>query len=142
MECRHCGKKGLANIQAIRAHLRFCPNRPEKDDGQQEPHQGKPTYQGEKHPRADLGQVPQGPITWAAEFEIVGVNLGIHPRTARIVVNYLGYVCDPDDPLSLWRELADCKEIRFSLRCRWVRTWCNLGGVPLAPWQEVAMGWG
>jgi len=37
MTCNHCGGRNLKNIQAIRAHLRHCPTRPDVPVSHSEP---------------------------------------------------------------------------------------------------------
>ena len=141
MKCRNCGKKGLANIQAIRAHLRFCPSRP---DSQQE---------NVEHPEAErrgrrgtssivrYQDIPVPAVPWVSELESTGIDIGVPPRVARTTANYLAMNFTLDDPLSMWNLMRDCPELAPARGRQWLRTWCTIRGIRLEPWQELEMGW-
>ena len=158
MKCRNCGKKNLDNIQAVRAHLRFCPNRPDRRDDREPVEHGmrrqrEPDKASHPDRRRELSSdkgwppvpyeaIPLVDNPGAAELEDVALNLGIRPRVARTVSNYLSYNVDLDDPLWVWRELEGWPELSPAERHRWLRTWCSLRGIDLKLWHLTAMGWG
>ena len=150
MKCFNCKKRGLANIQAIRAHLRFCPNRPDRPQDDEEirdtrraggaTHSSPSTRRAPEVPAYE--DIPSVDIPGVAELERAGIEIiGIDPRSARICANYLGGVTRLDDPLSMWTAMLWCPELSPGERRRWLRYWCAIREMPLNPWQEAAMGW-
>ena len=143
MQCWNCGRKGLANKQSVRAHLRFCPNR--YSDGSTNAHTGP---QGKHGPEAGSRQlfVPYESIPLLNAPGVEGLEepalaIGIPSRAARIAANYVGFNGDLNDALSMWDLLRDCYEIGTSKKRQLLRTWCSTRGVPLEDWQIDHMGW-
>ncbi len=146
MECRNCGKKRLRNLQSLRAHLRWCPERPGQED---RPKVRESAKSSEKHsngiaPLSDSHQAPYTSIPLdtnpvAGELEQVALRIGVPPLGARITSNYLIYVANLDDPLSMWDEMQHCPEVSPACRRRWIHMWCSTRGIPLAPWQKEVM---
>lgn len=136
MKCRNCGRRNLANIQAVRAHLRFCPNRPDSQEGGSE----DPTSSVDK----EWPTVPYTAIDLvderAALLESVALPLGIRPWAARVVSNYLAYNADTDDVWSLWHYLQHCTEVRRPQKVRWLHTFCSKTGIAAEDWKEEVLG--
>ena len=146
MICNNCGKTGLRNLQAIRAHLRWCAERPNKinpsGEGIQRPGPNRPPGPSVRlNSRGRNHFIPLVDSAGAEELEKVGLSIGVPARAARITTNYLSYLCNLEDPLGMWREMEYCPEVAPSRRKMWLRTWCTTRGIPLARWQLVAMGW-
>lgn len=129
MKCKHCGKRGLGNIQAVRAHLRFCPSRPGHQEKQprspQEQPIGRdpetflfkltdpaPTPANRKRNRATGPLAEQVPLAenypLVKEFYEAITAIGIPDRNARIVSNTLGLMDVFGDADRLWAELKEC----------------------------------
>ena len=135
MRCRNCGKKNLANIQSIRAHLRFCPSRPDSQESDSE-------TSGLSVAEKEWPPVPYTAIDLvdgAAKLEQVGLNLGIGPRAARVVSNYLSYCADLDDVWSMWEHMQHCSELRDPEKLRWLHTWCSKTGIDAEDWKEEVL---
>ena len=134
MKCRNCGRRNLANIQSIRAHLRFCPSRRQKSDSET-----SVLSVTEK----EWPPVPYTAIDLvderAALLEEVALPLGIRPRAARVVSNYLAYNANLDDIWSLWDYMQDCSELRDSEKLRWLHTWCSISGIVAEDWKEEVL---
>jgi len=141
MECRNCGKKRLKNLQAIRAHLRFCPNRNEP------PTDTRAGTNGSKRLSADARRllvpftaIPLLDGPGIAHLEETALAIGIPSRAARIAANYVGTNGNLDDATSIWNLLQECIEIRPGARRQLLRTWCGARGVaPLEEWQMDEM---
>ena len=143
MECRNCGKKRLKNLQAIRAHLRFCPNRDPET-----PTDTRAGTNGSKRLSADARRllVPYTAIPLLegpgiANLEETALAIGIPSRAARIAANYVAANGDLNDALSMWDLLRDCYEIEPGEKRKLLLTWSNTRGVPLQDWQIDQMGW-
>ena len=146
MKCRNCGKSGLRNLQALRAHLRWCPERqtnsnPSHEMGQKPRTTRPPRSSVRPYPREQNHFIPLADMPGAEELEEVGLSIGVPPKAARVTANYLSYITNLEDPLGMWREMQCCPEVAPRLRRMWLRTWCSTRGIPLAPWQIIAMGW-
>lgn len=146
MICDNCGKTGLRNRQAIRAHLRWCPERPNNNNPSgewiQRPSPTRPLRSSDRlNPRGRNQFIPLADIPGAEDLENVGLSIGVPAKAARITTNYLSHLCNLEDPLGMWREMEYCPEVAPSLRKMWLRTWCTTRGILLAQWQLVAMEW-
>ena len=125
------------NIQAVRAHLRFCPSRPDPQEGDSE-------APGPSVPDKDWPPVPYTAIDLVDEraglLESVALPLGIRPWAARVVSNYLAYNADLDDVWSLWHYLQHCTELRRPEKVRWLHTFCWKTGIAAEDWKEEVSG--
>ncbi len=144
MKCRNCGKRGLGNIQAVRAHLRFCPKRFESRDvspARQEAGGTRAAPEEIKWPPQPYTSIPLSDMPGVEELEQTALGIGLPPRAVRVTANYLSYLCDLDDPLSIWYEMQNCPELSPGHRRMWLRMWCAVRGIPLEHWQLDYMGW-
>ena len=107
MRCHNCGKKSLANKQALRAHLRFCPRRPNKAEavkgGAQPARARTRTSRLETSAVASSDEDDEVPlIPDALAFFQAGLEVGTSPqRGFRIAANYVILTANIDDPLSI-----------------------------------------
>ena len=135
MKCRNCGRRNLANLQSIRAHLRFCPSRSQESDSD---------TSGLAVAEIEWPPIPYTAIDLvderAALLEEVALPLGIRPRAARVVSNYLAYNADLDNIWSLWWYVQHCSELRDPEKLRWLHTWCSKSGIDAEDWKEEVLG--
>jgi len=147
MECRNCGRKRLANKQALRAHLRWCPDRPTKRAADV-----RVENRGYKQLRSEAPQlfvpdtsIPLLDAPGISDFEKTALFIGIPSRAARVTANYVGFNGNLENPNSIWGLLQDCDEIDLRARRRLLRTWCSTNGIPLEESQMEKMqrkSWG
>ena len=75
----------------------------------------------------------------AALLEQVALPLGIRPRAARVVSNYIALNSNLDDIWSLWDYMQDCSELRDSEKLRWLHTWSSISGIDAEDWKEEVL---
>lgn len=73
------------------------------------------------------------------QLEAVAVQLGIAPRPAAAMANYLSQSYDLANPESLWSGLMEVPEVNPSLRKRFWRTWVSFLGIPVPPALATAV---
>lgn len=141
MECRNCGKKRLKNLQAIRGHLRFCPDR--YSEGATDARTGASASRGLSSAARQLfvpyTAIPllEGP--GIAHLEETALAIGIPSRAARVAANYVGFNGNLDDAMSMWNLLQECIEIGPGAMRQLLRSWCGARGIPLEEWQMDEM---